>query len=158
MSAVATRDLIATHPFLEHLSHNHLDMLAELARPARFELDEVVFRIGDESRQFYLLLSGLVALEVPSPVRTFRIQTVGEGDELGWSSLLSSGRKQFQARCVDPARAIVFDGDQIRSLCDRDHSFGYAIMARTLRTVSERLQMTRIQLIDMYKPVGVKPL
>jgi CRP-like cAMP-binding protein len=158
MIPTAARQALAAHPFLEHLAPEHLDLLAGLTVEVSFQLDEVIFRIGGESRRFYLLLSGLVALEVPSPVRTFRIQTVGEGDELGWSSLLSSGRKQFQARCVDPARALAFDGEQLRALCDRDPAFGYAIMARTLRTVAERLQMTRIQLIDLYKPVGVKPL
>lgn len=158
MNAAATREILASHPFLDNLDPAFVDLLMPLAQEASFGLDELIFRIGDESRQFYLLLSGLVALEVPTPVRTFRIQTVGEGDELGWSSLLSCGRKQFQARCVDPARALVFDGDHLRALCDRDSGFGYAIMTRTLRTVAERLQMTRIQLIDMYKPVGVKPL
>lgn len=158
MPQPATSELLIAHPFLEGLDERHIAVLAPMASEVAFATDEIIFRIGDQADYFYLLLSGLVALEVPTPVRTFRIQTVGDGDELGWSTLLAPGSKQFQARCVDAARALAFEGTALRAACGEDPEFGYAILQRTLRTVAERLQMTRIQLIDMYKPVGNKPL
>ncbi len=157
MTTQLLRDVLAAHPFLAGMADRHLDALLPLAEPVEFQLDELICRIGDPSQRFYLLQSGLIALEVPSPVRTFRIQTLGEGEELGWSSLLSTGQMQFQARCVDPARALAFDGAKVRSLCEEDSAFGYALMCRILQTVAERLEMTRMQLIDVYRPVGAKP-
>jgi CRP-like cAMP-binding protein len=158
MTTADIRETLLTHPFLEGLKPEHVDKLTELAAEVTFTADQTIFRIGDQSSRFYLLLSGRVALEVPSPVRTFMIQTVGEGEELGWSSMLSHTRKQFQARCLKESRALAFDGERILAACEEDPAFGYALFKQVVATVAERLQATRIQLIDMYKPVGVKPL
>jgi CRP-like cAMP-binding protein len=106
---------------------------------------------------FYLLLSGKIALEASAPGRVVRIQTLGEGDELGWSSFLSdAGGKQFQARSIEPARALAFDGARLRQAFEQDPAFGLALMQRLLRVVAERLQATRVQLLDLYAPRGTK--
>ena len=42
-----------------------------------------------------------MALEIVAPEHTFRVQTVGAGDELGWSALLMGRGKHFQARVLD---------------------------------------------------------
>ena len=101
-------------------------------------------------------LSGKVALEISAPGRIVRVQTLGEGDELGWSSLLAGDGKQFQARSLEPVRALVFDGTRLRQTCEGDPGFGYALMARIIKVVSRRLQATRLQLLDLYAPRGVK--
>ena len=147
---------LAKHPFLVGMLPHHVDRLASMAFEVKFKQDEFIFREGDESGFFYLLLSGKVALEVQAPARTFRIQVVGEGEELGWSSLLSPARKCFQARCLEPVTALAFDGVRLRGACDADSEFGYCLMKNVLGVVAERLQATRLQLLDVFKPVGSK--
>lgn len=151
----ANLDELRAHPFLEGFKAEHLEVLAGLATETTFRKDEMIFRQGAESSLFYLLLSGRVALEVPMPGRTLRIQTVGAGEELGWSSLLSPVEKQFQARSLEPVRALAFDGARLIAACDTNCSLGYDLMRRVLHVVAERLQNTRLQLIDLYAP-GVK--
>ena len=149
-------EAIRNHPFSEDFLPQHLEKLAELAQLARFERDQFIFREGDESSFFYLLVSGKVALEVTALGRTLRVQTVGEGEELGWSSALPARGKQFQARALGTVKAIVFDGARLREACAQDCSFGYAMMKRLLLVVAGRLQATRMQLLDMYSPHGAK--
>jgi CRP/FNR family cyclic AMP-dependent transcriptional regulator len=149
-------DLLRGHPFLKELQPAHIEKLAELAQEARFERDQVIFREHDESSFFYLIASGKVALEVTALGRTLRVQTLQDGEELGWSSVLQSEGKHFQARALGSVRALVFDGARLREACEQDHSFGYALMRRLLGVVAARLQATRIQLLDMYSPPGVK--
>jgi CRP-like cAMP-binding protein len=125
-----------------------------MAGEMSFRRDELIFRQHDESSLFYLLLEGRVALEVAMPGRTLRIQTVGPGEELGWSSMLTPVKKQFQARSLEAVRALAFDGARLRAACDADSALGYDLMRRVLGVVADRLQNTRLQLIDMYSAPG----
>ncbi len=150
------RQCLLEHPFLEGLRATHVERLASLATEIQFQRDQVIFNVGEESAHFYLILAGKVALDVPSPGRTVRIQVVGEGDELGWSSLLVQTHKQFKAVCLNRTTALMFDGHQLLAACEEDHEFGYFLMRRVLQTVAERLQAARLQLADMYSPAGVR--
>lgn len=155
MDSKTLTDMLREHPFLEGLKQNYIQKMAEIALEVQFTRDQVIFKEGDESSLFFLLLSGRIALEISAPGRIVRIQTLGEGDELGWSSLLGQGRT-FQARSLEPVRAIAFDATRLRRACEQDPSFGYEITQRLLKVVAGRLQATRLQLLDLYAPRGVK--
>jgi CRP/FNR family cyclic AMP-dependent transcriptional regulator len=143
-------------PFFQGLTPAHQKRLAEFAHEVRFERDQVVFREGDASTSFYLVLSGRVALEVTAMGRALRVVTLDEGEEFGWSSLMPSQSKQLQARALDAVRALAFDGPKLRQACEDDPVFGYEIMKRLLSVVSERLQAMRVQLFDMYSPSRIR--
>lgn len=147
---------LAHHPFLDGLQPNHLDKLAMLACEISFEPDQVIFREGDPSSLFYLILSGRVAIEVAMPGRFLTIQTIGGGEELGWSSLLDQVNKQFRARCVEPVCALAFDGPRLTAEFENDHEFGYMLLRKVLATVAERLRATRLQMLDVYARKTVK--
>lgn len=142
------------HPFLEGLSPAHVEKLAALAFEVTFEPEQIIFREADPSSFFYLILEGAIALEIAAPARLVRIQTIGAGEELGWSSLLSRVNKQFQARSLEPVRALAFDGPRLIMACESDYEFGYFLLRRILGTVTERLQATRLQMLDVYAKKG----
>ena len=52
--------------------------------------------------------------------------------------------------------SFAFDGARLREACDADCGLGYAVMQRLLRVVADRLQALRLQLIDVYTPMGAK--
>lgn len=156
MAPSEMKTALTTHPFLEGLPEKYVEMLARLAFEVRFGQDEVIFREGDPSSLFFLILDGKIALEMGAPGRQIIIQTLEAGDELGWSSLLENTSKQFRARCLEPVRALAFDGARVVNLCKEDHEFGYHIMRRALALVAERLRATRFQTLDVYSPKGVR--
>ena len=47
-------------------------------------------------------------------------------------------------------RAIAFDGACLRGKCEADHELGYELMQRFAPVLVERLQATRLQLLDVY--------
>jgi CRP/FNR family transcriptional regulator, cyclic AMP receptor protein len=149
-------EILRGHPFLKEFQPQHIDKLAEIAQDAHFERDQVVFRERDASSFFYLILSGKVALEVTALGRTIRVQTISDGEALGWSSVLPSKGKQFQARALGSVKALVFDGARLLELCAEDCTLGYTLMRTLLGIVADRLQATRVQLLDMYTPSGTK--
>jgi CRP/FNR family cyclic AMP-dependent transcriptional regulator len=146
--------LLQRHPFLEEFQPQHVSKLAGMATRVRFERDQLIFHEGDECGEFYLILSGLVALEIAAPDHTLRVQTLTAGDELGWSAILMGKRKHFQARALERVEALAFDGGELLIACKQDAQFGYVLMHRLLGVVSERLQATRLQLLDMHSPVA----
>jgi len=144
------------HPFVHELEPRHVERLASLASDVRWERNQVIFREGDECSEFYLIVNGLVSLEIAAPGHTFRVQTLFAGDELGWSALLMGSGKQFQARALEKVDALAFQGPDLLVACREDPAFGFALMQRLLGVVAERLQATRIQLLDMYSPTAAR--
>lgn len=152
MPAAKLLAALRQHPFVEDFKPEHIERLRALAREVDFERDQTIFREGDDTHEFYLIVSGRVALEMQEPDHVLRVQTLNAGDELGWSSILMGRGKYFQARALDPVQALAFDGGQLLEACRADTGFGFAFMYRMLGVVSERLQATRLQLHDMHSP------
>ena len=132
-------------PFFEQFQPKHLDKLQILGAPVHFREGDIIFREGDEAPQFYVLLSGRVALEATFGGRPVRIDTLYGGDELGWSAVLQR-KKQFQARALDSVEALVFEVSRMHDAFDGNPYFGRAFLERLLMVVAERLQNTRLQL------------
>lgn len=147
-------DAVREHGLLKDLDPQFVEKLAGLALEAQFRPDQVIFREGDQSGFFYLLISGTIALEM-GVGHAIRIQTLHEGDAMGWSALLAGDGKHFQARATSHVRALAFEGARLREACDMDPAFGYAMMKRLLRTVVERLDSTRVQLADSFGKAGM---
>jgi CRP/FNR family cyclic AMP-dependent transcriptional regulator len=119
--------------------------LVEFGIEAWFSPGTLIFEENDQSGQFYFITMGDVALEQSGSAGPIRIQTLHQGEFLGWSALLGSGTRHFQARALTRVAALTFDGSLLRRTCDADPRFGYALMKRLLLIVTERLDATRMQ-------------
>jgi CRP-like cAMP-binding protein len=117
----------------------------------RFDAGEVIFREGEEANKFYLIRQGKVAVEMFAPSRgPIILQTLGEGEVLGWSWLVAPYRWRFDGRAVELTRAIALDGECLRGKCEEDHNLGYELMKRVSLVMEKLVQATRLQLADVY--------
>lgn len=136
--------IIAEHPFLNGMKVWHLEVLASCAMEKRFEAGELIFREGDPANRFYLIQQGKVAVEsYVEDQGVIPLQTIGAGDVLGWSWLFPPYYWHFDARAVEPTRAIFFYGTWLREYAEQDHDLGYELMQRMAAVVIQRLQATR---------------
>jgi CRP/FNR family transcriptional regulator, cyclic AMP receptor protein len=143
--------IIAEHPFFEGLDVPYMDLLVGCASNVRFDKGHYIFREGGDANEFYLIRAGKVALEVFGPNRKPTIvETLSEGDILGWSWLIPPYIWKFHARTVDMTRAIALDAKCLRSKCEENHDLGYEIMKRFAGVMQRRLEATRFQLLDVY--------
>jgi len=143
--------VIKEHPFFEGLSEKHLEFITGCAKNERFEARQVIFREGDPANAFYFIREGLVNVELLIPGRGPTVlQTVAEGEILGWSWVSPPYRWHFGARTQQRTRALVFDAKCLREKCDEDHDLGYEVLKRFVSVISERLDATRLQLMDIY--------
>jgi len=144
-------DIIAEHPFFKDLEPAYLALVAGCGQMAVYKAGEFLFKYGGDAEYFFLLRHGRVALELPCPGRdSYRFQTAGPGEVLGWSWLFPPHESQFDALVVEDARVIQFDGKCLRGKCDTDPALGYNLMKRFAQVMVQRFADTRLQLIDVY--------
>lgn len=142
---------LAEHPFFKDLAHEHLQLITGCASNVRFEAGQFIFREGEEADNFYVVRHGKIALEVFVPNKgPVVIQTIDEGDVLGWSWVVPPYHWHFDARAYSLTRAIALDGKCLRQKCEDDHDLGYELLKRFTGIMTERLQATRMQLLDLY--------
>lgn len=142
---------LAEHPFFKGLEPKYLKLITGCASNVRYDRGEYIFREGEPASHFYIIRQGKVALEVFAAQRgPITIETIEAGEVLGWSWLFPPYRWHFSAHIIEPIRAIVLDGICLRTKGEEDHDLGYELMKRVSRIMMERLQATRLQLLDVY--------
>jgi CRP/FNR family cyclic AMP-dependent transcriptional regulator len=138
-------------PALAGLAPEHRALIAGCGTNAVIEDGEHLFRESDPADTFYAIRRGAVALEFP--IRgsdKMVIETLTEGDVIGWSWLFPPHRIRFDARAIGDLHVITFDGACLRGKCQEDHDLGYELMERFAEIIIERLQATRMRLLDIY--------
>jgi CRP/FNR family transcriptional regulator, cyclic AMP receptor protein len=141
--------LIQSHPFFTDFDPHQRRLLADCAMEKTFEAGEIIFREGDPANRFYLILEGKVTLESYVLDRgRVEIQTIEAGDVLGWSWLLPPYYWQFDARAIEPTKAIFFYATPLRDEAENDHELGYELYKRIAQVMLKRLQATRRRLLE----------
>ena len=143
--------MLSDVPFFAGLGASELELLAGCAKNVHFAQGDVLFREGDPANAFYVVRGGTVALETFAPARGgMTIETIDAGEVIGWSWLFAPYRWHFDARALSPVRATAFDGECLRGKCEQDPALGYDLMKRFAQVLIERLQWTRLRLLDVY--------
>jgi len=147
--------IVAAHPFFQGFEPRYTQLITGCASNVRFKAGSYLFREGEAASSFYIIRQGHVALETMADQRgSMIIQTIEEGDVLGWSWLFPPYRWHFSARAIDETRAIALDGVCLRQKGESDHDFGYELVKRVALVMMDRLQATRLQALDMYQVKG----
>ena len=145
--------ILAEHPFLKGLDQPHLKLITGCASNVVFKAGEFLFREGDEANLFYFIRQGRVLIETFVPNKgPVAIQSREAGEVTGWSWMIPPYRWHFDARAMDLTRAIALDGKCLRGKMEDDHDFGFEMMKRFTLIMADRLEATRLQLMDMYGP------
>ena len=121
-------------------------------------LGDVLFREGEPANRFFIIDSGLISLRIGIPDRGMvQLQTIRAGEVLGWSWLFPPYCWHFDAITLQATEALAFDGACLRGKCDANHELGYQLMNRFASIITDRLQATRLQLLDLYGVPGPRP-
>ncbi len=145
------KEILKEHSFFKDLKPEYLDFIVGCASNVVFKEDEMILREGEEANKFCLIRHGKIAIDIPlSKQRGITIQTIKDGDILGWSWLIPPHNYRFNARAVAETRAISFDGKCLREKCEGKNDLGYELLKRLAAVFISRLEMTRMQLINSY--------
>ena len=146
----------ADHEFLRGMSPADVGLLSGAAVRVSIPPGRRLFDESATADKCWLLMAGQVALDLhrqPGQPNLI-IETLGRGDVLGFSWLAPPHRWQFGAQTVEPTAAFELDGPDVKALCDRHPELGYQLSLRMLAAAVQRLQATRIRLLDLYGTPG----
>lgn len=144
-------DLLSEHRFFADLDAADRDVLAGCGRNVAVEAGTVMMREGQHADVFWAIRSGRVRVGITHPTRgLLDLETLEDGDILGWSWLLPPHRWHFDAVTDSPVHAVAFDATCLRAKCQLDPRLGFALVQRFARVLDERLVAARLRLLDLY--------
>ncbi len=135
------------------------------------KVNDVIFRQGDEARDFYGLIEGEVELSLVFKEEFLRldiryeesivakreiiekpivVETIHPGEIFGWSSVVTDGIWTAGARCSRAGRIFAVPAKIFKSILDKDRVLGYAVMQNLNEVVSNRLQHRTDKLIEAW--------
>lgn len=142
---------LSRHPSFATLTADQLDALSADATAVTYGPDERLFAEGGVADAFWLIERGSVAIDMRVPGRGDQVvETLVGATVLGWSWLHPPYRWHYGAVTRAETAAIVFDAEPVRRRCDADPAFGYAILRCFTPVIVERLQATRLRMLDLY--------
>jgi CRP/FNR family transcriptional regulator, cyclic AMP receptor protein len=143
--------VLAKLRFSSSLPEEVLDRLASFAVLRGFPAGTTIFREGDICDSLLIISIGRIALDMHVPARGItRILSLGPGDLVAWSALLGDGRMTTSAVALEDTQVVAISANEVSSACAINRDFGYSFMRRLACALAERLQATRLQLLDLF--------
>ena len=149
MGDMTLNETVRNHAFTAGLTDSQTARLAALAHEVEFQENELVLEARQQSKHFYLLLSGSVCVEVVAQLYTVNVQALGPGDAFGWSALLEHHDTLFHVRARERCRALCLDGESLSNSLRNDPEFAAELLRRTLNLVAGRVQATEARLGEL---------
>ena len=140
---------LRSHPFMRGMDETDIARIVQHGRLVEFEARDRIFAEGELADAFYLIRTGLVALRVVDGGASRKIETLHEGDALGWSWLFPPYEWHFEAVAETPVRAIAVDAGALRREFEADPGFGYRLIARIAEVMAKRLYATRRHVLNL---------
>ncbi len=149
------REAMGRCALLAGLSPSARDLVASLGTVVSFQPGERIFSEGDEARDFFVIHTGRVALEMRTPEqegdlpRSVVVSVLGAGESLGWSALVPPFVLTMSAVSVEPTVLVAISGPVLRRLISLDWEIGYPIMAGLVDLIESRMAQVRARLTQM---------
>ena len=151
------RDFLAQSHVFAGLPGSVLDSVAGCGRLDHFEAGKAIIHVGEPAGTFHVIRHGRVSIQIAAPGREpLVVASREEGDAIGWSWLFRPYRWHFDAIALEPTRVISLDGECLRGKADADHELGYHLMSRFAAIAIRDLELTQLQLLDVYGHVGAR--
>jgi len=153
MKIETMEQVLGSYPFFGGLSAGAVRLMAGCASNVHVQADDYIFNEGEAASRFYVIRRGRVTLEIHSPARgALVIDSMDDGEVLGWSWLVPPYKYFCDARAVTPVSLTALDGACLRGKAEGDPELGYQLLKRVTAVMYQRLQSTRVRLLDLYGP------
>ena len=144
-------ELLRGHRFFEGLPETDIALLDGCGQNKIVQAGEYLAREGESANTFYVIRHGKVALETQGAGHNgLVLETLTEGEVLGWSWLFPPHQWFYDVRVIDDVRMVSMDGICLRGKAEADPALGFRLMKTIAREMNERLRTARLQILDVY--------
>ena len=145
-------DILAATSIFDYIPAGELHFLASVASEMTFPAESYLFKQDEEADHVFVVVSGLVGLELPASGREpIPVLSIGPSELLGISWMVPPYRWALSARAFQSTDVIAFDAAAIRERAERDKELKLLVLELVTREAAKRLQATRVQLLDLYE-------
>lgn len=145
LSPAARHEALARSKLFQAMTPKELSELAALTRERSLAASDEIFHKGSAGSDFYVLVSGRVRIESPSPDgRDLTLRTLGPGEVLGEIAIFDRRPRSATARAIEGAVMLVFDNRDFRAYLERRPG----VALKLLEVFAQRLRDTTEQLED----------
>ena len=144
-------DLVAHHPLLAGLPGDAVELVAGCAQNVAVSPGHLLLAEGEPADT--CTSSAADAWPSRCTLRGARRWLSRRSDRATWWAGRACSRRivwQFDVRATSPVGAISVDAVCLRSKAEAEPDFGYALMKRLASIMLDRLQATRVRLLDLY--------
>jgi len=131
------------------LGDEALQHLASSLKVLNRGADEIIFREGDQAREFYVLLRGEVEVfKVLKRGAEARLATLSPGHWFGEMSVLDVQPRSASVRALIPCRLLVFTARDLDALYRRDLKSYTLLVLNVARELARRLRLVDALVAD----------
>ena len=155
MSNQSITEYLSAHEFFSEFSDDDLKFLCECSSMREIKKGQILFLQGEHADRFYVIRKGRISLQMPAIMGpTLEIQSVDEGQILGWSWLISPYQWNFQTKAEEDSELLQFDGTAILARCEQEPKFGYELLKKFAALMSVGLNAPRQKMMNEWTPAG----
>ncbi len=151
---MVSTELLRRYPFFSGFSPEELTNIALQGEEIVLQPGDVVFETHQPADSLYLLLEGCVDLHYvvvdeinPEYRKDFFVSEINVGEPFGLSALIPPYRYTGDVRVTKPGRAVRFNAEGLRALCEADPKLEALMLRRMLEAVMSRLHDARVLLV-----------
>jgi CRP-like cAMP-binding protein len=139
---VTIQDCLSRSELFSELPAETLLEIAAVSREINVAKGEFLFRIGDRSKDIFILMEGAVSLgygelSVDEPTGGAITET---GEVIGWGALAGEANyRMINAICAQDTRLITIDGLALMNLLERRSAAGFIFLRKLLGIILNRI-------------------
>jgi CRP-like cAMP-binding protein len=128
--------------------------LAATARLESVTKGTTLLREGRPTPFLGMVVEGRLALRAPVPGHPdATLMTLDAGDIFGWSAVLD-GTSTASVVALDASRVLLLEREDLLLAISGDARLAAGLYRRLVEAVASRLDATRLQMLDLYRPGG----
>ncbi len=143
-------DYIGSHPLFKGMDEASIAWLASCARERRYEAGDFLLQTGKPANHLFLMVRGRVNIEAPPAGEkgAIIIQTLADGDTVGWSWMLPPYTWNLDARALENVQAVTIDAQQLRARLESDLPMAARLYRRFSEVMLQRIHGMRRRLYE----------
>jgi CRP/FNR family cyclic AMP-dependent transcriptional regulator len=134
-------------PIFSDLSGQETGRILRITSERSFATGSEIFKPGDATDAFYIILDGKVEIVLPTPSGKTSIATLSNRSVFGEMSFIGKRPRSAQARALEDTRLQRIDGPAFQDMLDKGDLAAYKVMANFAKLIAGRLRKVEDELV-----------
>jgi CRP/FNR family cyclic AMP-dependent transcriptional regulator len=152
MATLIGTDTLKRINLFKGLDDAELGVLSALCKEKTYQVGEICQTEGQSDNLVHIIIKGRVGAvghipNISCNASEIILDTLGPGEVFGWSALIR-GTPWSTLRVLEPTEIIIFSGEDLINLCEKNNHIGYVMMKNLAMLIAARLRRNRMSTLN----------